>query len=596
MILLPIVAIAIALSVRSRVRAMEQSINRISALVGRLQYEAHELRRRLDATVGAQAESQGASEERSVVGPEQTAGAAAPPHTGIEPKAEPVAAFEAPIRPPARPQPPPAIEPAPAVSTVQVPTPPAPRKRERLQWGSINWEQFVGAKVFAWAAGLALFLGVSFFIKWSFDRGLITPPIRVTMGFVVGAGLLIGGLRVPRPRYAVLGQSLVAAGALILYAAIFASCAFYHFISTPVAFPLMVLVTVTAFLLAVRLDAAVVAILGLLGGFLTPPLLSTGVDRPFGLFGYVALLDAGLIAVALRKRWHYLVLLAALATVAMQYGWANKFFQVEKMPVATGIFLTFAVLFLIVLAIARRRNLAEGYLAASSIILPLSALGFAWYVQARPYAAIVSAPALLFVLVFGADAVLLGVAALRPKLRLLHLVGGGFAFFQLAFWTINHLETRVLDLALGAYLVFGIMHTVFPVVIERAAPSGHAAGWGQLFAPLALILVMLPMFEVRELSLLIWPVVLLLDLLAIVVAFLTASLLSIFAALALTCLAIAFWILRVPVVIGRIPESLVITGAFAVLFFCGWDHGGAQAGRRVCPRQECVNSFREGTI
>jgi len=40
----------------------------------------------------------------------------------------------------------------------------------------------------------------------------------------------------------------------------------------------MGLITLTAFLLAIRLDAQVVAVLGLLGGFLTPPLLSTGVD------------------------------------------------------------------------------------------------------------------------------------------------------------------------------------------------------------------------------------------------------------------------------------------------------------------------------
>src|SRR5258708_5441933 len=32
----------------------------------------------------------------------------------------------------------------------------------------INWEQFVGVKGFAWVGGLALFLGVVFFVKYSF--------------------------------------------------------------------------------------------------------------------------------------------------------------------------------------------------------------------------------------------------------------------------------------------------------------------------------------------------------------------------------------------------------------------------------------------
>jgi len=63
----------------------------------------------------------------------------------------------------------------------------------------------------------------------------------------------------------------------------------------------MVLITATAFLLADRLKALVVAILGMLGGFLTPILLSTGQDNPLGLFGYIAILDAGLIVVALNR-------------------------------------------------------------------------------------------------------------------------------------------------------------------------------------------------------------------------------------------------------------------------------------------------------
>lgn len=203
----------------------------------------------------------------------------------------------------------------------------------------------MGVKLFAWAAGLALFLGVRFFLKWSFEHGYITPPIRVAMGFVTGIGLLVGGLRLPRPRYAVLAQALTGAGVVILYADIFASCSFYHFIPPGAAFLLMALVTAVAFLLAVRLDAPAVAIRGLLGGFLKPPLLSTGVDRRLGLFGYVALLDAGLLAVALRQRWNYLALLAALATIATQFARAGQFFAVEKMPVATGFYLSFAALF-----------------------------------------------------------------------------------------------------------------------------------------------------------------------------------------------------------------------------------------------------------
>ena len=93
-----------------------------------------------------------------------------------------------------------------------------------------------------------------------------------------------------------------------------------------------------------------VAILGMLGGFLTPILLSTGVDNPLGLFGYIAILDTGLIVVALHRRWHFLAALAALGTALMQIGWAGeffvsgKYFEGNKILIALGVLLGFNAL------------------------------------------------------------------------------------------------------------------------------------------------------------------------------------------------------------------------------------------------------------
>ena len=54
---------------------------------------------------------------------------------------------------------------------------------------------------------------------------------------------------------------------------------------------------------AVRRAALSVAVLGLLGGFATPILLSTGQDRPIGLFSYLLVLNVGLAWVAHKRRW-----------------------------------------------------------------------------------------------------------------------------------------------------------------------------------------------------------------------------------------------------------------------------------------------------
>jgi uncharacterized membrane protein len=165
------------------------------------------------------------------------------------------------------------------------------------QLPKIDWERFMGVKLFAWLGGFALFLAVAYFVKYSFDRDLIPPEVRVALGFLTGLGLLVGGVVLKQRKYAVTSQTLCATGVVVLYAVTFACRAVYHFsfFGQVPTFLLMVLITATAFTLAVRLDAMVVAILGMLGGFLTPILLSTGEDNPVGLFGYIALLDAGLI-------------------------------------------------------------------------------------------------------------------------------------------------------------------------------------------------------------------------------------------------------------------------------------------------------------
>ena len=65
--------------------------------------------------------------------------------------------------------------------------PPRPEPRRAIPVApAIDWEQFMGVKLFAWLGGFALFLGVVFFVKYSFDNNLISPQMRVTEGRIDG--------------------------------------------------------------------------------------------------------------------------------------------------------------------------------------------------------------------------------------------------------------------------------------------------------------------------------------------------------------------------------------------------------------------------
>jgi uncharacterized membrane protein len=236
----------------------------------------------------------------------------------------------------------------------------------------------MGVRLFAWLGGLALFLAAAFFLKYSFEHGLIPPWLRVTMGFATGVGLLLGGVRLSQKRYKVTADTLSATGVVILYAVTFACRAVYQFelFGVITTFTLMVLITATAFFAAVRLNALVVAVLGLLRGFLTPILLSTGEDNPFGLFSYIALLDLGLVAVAYARRWDWLNVAAAAGTVLMQLGWVLSYFEVAKVGTAMVIFPGFGALYLGAVIWSRQRGRANPWLIGAALMMPAATFLF----------------------------------------------------------------------------------------------------------------------------------------------------------------------------------------------------------------------------
>ena len=182
-------------------------------------------------------------------------------------------------------------------------------------------ETRIGGKWFNWIGIIAFTFGVAFFLKYAFDNEWIGPSGRVVSGIVVGVGFLLAGERLRVRGLASYAYALSGGGILILYLSVYAAFAFYQLVGQVPAFLAMAAVTATAVLLSVRYSALPIAVLGLIGGFLTPLLLSTGRDNQVALFAYIALLDAGVLALAYFKQWRSLDYMAFVATVLMQVGW-----------------------------------------------------------------------------------------------------------------------------------------------------------------------------------------------------------------------------------------------------------------------------------
>jgi uncharacterized membrane protein len=249
--------------------------------------------------------------------------------------------------PPTRPQAPTATQP---LSRVAAP-PPLAQARAKSR-GDLeariggNWFQRIGA--------FAVALGIAFLLKLAYDNSWITQNTVLWICILVGVGFLVGGERL-RPRYHDYAYVLTGLGILVLYICFYAAYRLLGLWEPVPAFIGMALVTATAALLAARYNALPIAVLGLIGGFVTPIVLSTGRDNEVGLFSYIALLDLGVLALAYSKQWRSLNYMAFAATVLMFLGWYDTWYTPEKLQPTMlflslffGIFALLAVLYNVV--------------------------------------------------------------------------------------------------------------------------------------------------------------------------------------------------------------------------------------------------------
>lgn len=280
-----------------------------------------------------------------------------PPVETREPEPERQPEPEIPVAVPPPPAAIPEVPPPPAPEPVSPPAIPIPISKPPRP--PFDWESLVGVRLFSWMAGIMLVIAAILFLRYSIQHGWLGAPIRMAIGVLTGAGLLaVCEWRVAR-RYSVTANALDAAGIAILFATFFASHVLWGLLNATTAFLLMALVAGVAVALALRRNAPFIAVLGLLGGFATPALLSSGQDRPITLFGYLLLLNGGLAWVAVRRRWTLLVPLSLAFTFLYQWGWVLRRLDPDRLPLAMGVFLVFPVLHMLVLGLSRRPALGE---------------------------------------------------------------------------------------------------------------------------------------------------------------------------------------------------------------------------------------------
>jgi uncharacterized membrane protein len=281
---------------------------------------------------------------------------------------------------------------------------------------------------------LILVSGIGFFLKYSIDNGLLGEHARVALTVLTGVGMVVGGVKLVGGRYHLFSQGMLGGGIAVLYFSVFAAFSFYHLIGASLSFALMALVTACAATLAVRLNAMLIAIFAIIGGYCTPILLSTGVVNFVGLFSYMLLLGIGTLSINRYKQWHllnylsfffnYLLFFGSMQSYSADYVW-------QVLPFLAAFFILYSTMIFLFCLV----NQAKSTLLDLVALLVNSAIFFAtvYYLVAPLYGAEWVALVAVFLAAFYVAHVYFGLAKqIIDKQLMLSFIGLSALFIAIA--------------------------------------------------------------------------------------------------------------------------------------------------------------------
>lgn len=184
-------------------------------------------------------------------------------------------------------------------------------------------EKFIGENLINKIGIAILVLGIGFFVKFAIDKEWINEIGRVFIGILCG-GTLLGFAHKLKSKFKSFSSVLVGGGMAVLYFTIAIAFHEYQIFSQTVAFLIMVVITSFTILLSIAYDRREIAVLGMLGGFGTPFMLSTGEGNYVVLFTYLLILNSGILVLAFYKKWRILNIIAYIFTLLIFGGWLGS--------------------------------------------------------------------------------------------------------------------------------------------------------------------------------------------------------------------------------------------------------------------------------
>lgn len=191
------------------------------------------------------------------------------------------------------------------------------------------WEEFIGTNLLNKLGIAILVIGIGFGVKYAIDHSQLNPLTRIILGYLAGGALLFLALRLKKD-YENFSAVLLSGSMASLYFVTYVAYDFYGLIPQLFAFTLMVIFTAFTVLAAHRYNLQVIALLGLIGAYAVPFLLSDGSGKVVILFSYIAIINCGVLVLSFLKEWRITHYTAFVLTWLIFISWYLLDYESEK--------------------------------------------------------------------------------------------------------------------------------------------------------------------------------------------------------------------------------------------------------------------------
>ncbi len=220
----------------------------------------------------------------------------------------------------------------------------------------VGWETFIGQKAFGWVAAILFLFSATFFLRYAYQNNWIGPIGRVAIGELFGAGLVISGCRYLMKGWRRFASMLMSTGIVVIYLATYSAFGFYQLLPQQHAGMFLAVLVMESMLAAVFCRSALIGMIAVVGGLMTPLLMQTDHDSYSSLFLYLLTLNIGVVAATSVQRWRAVASVAFSGTQLIYFGWFQGNYHPEKFAWALGFQLCLFAIYLIHSLIISRRS------------------------------------------------------------------------------------------------------------------------------------------------------------------------------------------------------------------------------------------------